>query len=80
MGSDDPRGMRISGVSVGSPAEAAGVKAGDILVSFDGKAVPNIEALQEVLTAAKAGVTVKIVVLRGDQRLELSLTPAAPQS
>ncbi len=80
MTSEDPRGMRISGVSPGSPAESAGIKAGDILVSFDGKAVPNIEALQEVLTAAKAGVAVKVVVLRGDQRLELSLTPAAPQS
>lgn len=80
MGSDDPRGMRITGVSPGSPAELAGIKAGDILVSFDGKEVRNIEDLQAVLVAAKVGVTVKVIILRGDQRLELDLTPAASQS
>lgn len=76
---DGKPGMMVSGVTPGSPAELAGVKAGDRLLEFDGKPVNNIEDLQGVLMAAKAGVTIKVVILRGNERLTLNLTPAASQ-
>ncbi len=79
MGDADSRGMRITGATPGSPAEAAGVKAGDILVSFDGKPIKNIEDLQGALSGARAGVEVIVIVIRGNQQLTLKLTPTAPQ-
>lgn len=78
LGATDPRGLRLAGVTPGSAAEAAGVRAGDILVSFAGKAIRTVEDLQAALTDARAGQAVTIVILRGDQRLELQLTPQAP--
>lgn len=78
MGAQDFRGLPLTGVVPDSPAERAGVRAGDVLVSFNGRQIRSVEDLQEALSAARPGVAVKIVVLRGDQRLELDLTPAAP--
>ena len=80
MGAEDPRGLRLTGATPGSPAELAGLKPGDILVSFDGKPIRDINDLQEALVAATAGFTVKIRVIRGADTLELDITPTAPQS
>jgi S1-C subfamily serine protease len=80
MGSDDARGMKISGVVGGSPAETAGVKAGDILTSFDGKPIKNIEALQQVLSTAKPDVEVEIIVIRGTETLKFKIKPAQGQA
>lgn len=80
MGAEDPRGLRLSGASPGSPAEVAGIKAGDILVAFDGKPIMDINDLQDALVGAKAGFTVKVKIIRGDVTLELDVTPSAPQS
>ncbi len=80
MGAEDPRGLRLTGATPGSPAELAGLKPGDILVSFDGKPIRDINDLQEALVAATAGFTVKIRVIRGADTIELDITPTAPQS
>lgn len=80
MGAEDARGLRLTGATPGSPAEMAGIKVGDILVSFDGKPIRDIQDLQEALVAAKAGFTVKVRVIRANDILELDITPSAPQS
>lgn len=72
-------GLRLTGVVGGSPAEAAGVKAGDILIRFDQTTIKSIDDLQTALGIAKAGVAVKIVVRRGTETLELTITPVAAQ-
>lgn len=70
-------GLRLTGVIEGSPAAVAGVKANDILLSFDGKAIKTVEDLQSALTTARPNVTVKIKILRDGKEIEMSLTPVA---
>jgi hypothetical protein len=67
-GSDTP-GLRLSGVRAGSPAEVGGIKAGDVIVEFDGKPVKDLYQYSEALYARKPGDTVSIVVLRDGKRI-----------
>lgn len=67
---ENPKGFRINGTSPGSPAEALGLQAGDILVSFDGKAVKNIYDFQAALSGHKPGDKVKVQWLRGETPME----------
>jgi S1-C subfamily serine protease len=52
-------------------AEAAGVKSGDRILSFGGKEVADAAALRSLLRAAKAGETVKVLVLREGKEVAL---------
>ncbi|HSW30676.1 MAG TPA: M28 family peptidase [Longimicrobiales bacterium] len=62
-------GLRITGVREGSPAERAGLQAGDVIVEFDGKAVADIYAYTYALRDKKPGHAVKVVVERDSVRL-----------
>jgi hypothetical protein len=75
MGSD-VGGMRLSGVTPGSPADKAGVKAGDIVVQFGDKPVTDLYSYTDALNAYKPGDVVTVVVKRGEsgERLSLSVT------
>lgn len=57
-----PEGIYIGEVSEGSPAEEAGLVAGQIITKVNGRAVTSLEALQSVLTYTKAGTTVTVTV------------------
>jgi Zn-dependent M28 family amino/carboxypeptidase len=67
-GSDIP-GLRLSGVSAGSPAEVAGLKQGDVIVAFDGKPVKDLYEYSDALYAHRPGDDVDIVVVRNGQRV-----------
>jgi membrane-associated protease RseP (regulator of RpoE activity) len=58
-----------------SPAKAAGLRAGDKVVSFDGKAVSTWTELGDDIRATPAHRTVPVVVMRDGQRLNLRVTP-----
>jgi hypothetical protein len=58
------RGVRLSGVRAGSPAERAGLREGDVIVRFGGRDVADIYAYTEALRAHRPGDHVEIVVLR----------------
>ena len=60
-----------------SPAKAAGLRAGDKVVSFDGKAVSTWTALGNDIRDTPAHRTVPVVVIRNGQRLTLPVTLAA---
>lgn len=62
--SENPGGVALTGVRAGSPAEKAGIKAGDVIVKMDGRDVKDLMAMTEVLRAHKAGDTIEIVVKR----------------
>lgn len=68
-------GIRVVEVVSGSPADRAGLRAGDILVFLDGTALPTLSALQRVLTADRVARSLPAVVIRRGERLELSVTP-----
>lgn len=72
MAAGDTPGLRITGVSPGSPAEQAGLAAGDIIVEFGGKAVKDLYEYSDALYAHKPGDEVTVVVLRKGQRLTLT--------
>jgi len=59
-----PGGVRITGVRVGSPAEVAGLKGGDIITAIGAKTVANLYDMTDALRSHQAGDTVLIVVKR----------------
>lgn len=68
-------GIRVVEVVAGSPAYRAGLRAGDILVFLDGRALPTLSALQRVLSADSVERALPAVVIRRGERLELTVTP-----
>ena len=59
-----PRGAYVAEVEQGSPAEAAGVKAGDIMVEVNGQVITSVEEEIEILSKLKEGDEVSIKVFR----------------
>jgi len=68
-------GARVESVARDSPAAAAGMRSGDIIVAFDATSIAGVDDLQRVLTGGTIGDPVEVIVLRRDQRLALSITP-----
>jgi len=62
-------GVRISGVTEGSPAEAAGLEANDVLLAIDGKPVEDLRGYAGILRAKKPGDVITIRLRRGEQEL-----------
>ena len=73
----DGEGARISGVSKGGPAESGGLMKGDIVVEMAGQAIANIYDYSHALDSLKIGEPVALVVLRGGERVSLTITPGA---
>ena len=67
-------GYRFQAVTAGSPAEKAGLKAGDILVEFGGAKVGNIYDYTSALQNYQPGDTVEVVVLRDGESLQVQVT------
>ena len=72
-GGDEP-GLRLSGVTAGSPADIAGLKAGDVIVELDGKPIKDLYSYSDALYAHQPGDQVTIVLLRAGQRLTRRVT------
>jgi hypothetical protein len=70
-------GVKISGVRAGAPADKAGLKGGDIIVEFGGQKIANIYDYTYAMDAVKIGQPVAVIVLRGGQRITLSVVPEA---
>ncbi|WP_426997755.1 S1C family serine protease [Pseudarthrobacter sp. N5] len=68
-------GLRIVEVLVGSPAERAGLRAGDVVLSVGRKSVSNAESLQKLLFAEAIGAPLDIAVLRDGTELLLVAEP-----
>ncbi|MBW7934305.1 MAG: M20/M25/M40 family metallo-hydrolase [Gemmatimonadaceae bacterium] len=74
MAAGDVKGMPLSGVRPGSPAEQGGLKAGDIIIKFGGKEITNIYDYTDALGAHKPGDVVEVVVKRGTTEVTLKVT------
>ena len=74
MGAADVVGMKLSGVRAGSPADKGGLKAGDVIVEFGGTPVKDIYSYTDALGAFHPGDVVRVVVLRGTERMALTVT------
>ncbi len=71
------KGVKLSGVRGGSPAEKAGLQGDDVIVEFGAQKIANIYDYTYALDAVKIGQPVKVAVERGGKRVELSVTPEA---
>jgi S1-C subfamily serine protease len=71
-GVDADAGLLLAGVGDDSPAARAGLLVGDIVVAVGGRPVPTPEALRDLLGAEQIGSRLRLVLLRGGARHELS--------
>jgi hypothetical protein len=71
------KGVKLSGVRAGSPAEKGGLQGADVIVEFAGQKIANIYDYTYALDAVKIGNPVKVTVERGGKRVELTVTPEA---
>ena len=67
-------GVRLAGVSSGSPAAQAGLREGDVIVRLGDKDIQNIEDLTDALQTHKSGDQVNVVVLRAGAPITLRAT------
>jgi hypothetical protein len=70
FGAAGVRGAKLAAVRPGSPAEHAGLLAGDVIVEFAGSPIESLEEFATLLFAQREGASVRIVVQRGDRRIE----------
>jgi S1-C subfamily serine protease len=68
-------GARVETVEPASPAAAAGLQTGDIIIGFDDAAVTGVDDLQRMLTGGRIGDGIALNILRRVQRLTLKVTP-----
>ncbi|MBI3749421.1 MAG: trypsin-like peptidase domain-containing protein [Chloroflexi bacterium] len=74
VGGRDANGNPTTGVEPGTPAAAAGIKDGDIIVSVNGKAIDDGHPLDATLAQFSPGDTVSVEVLRGGKPVTLQVT------
>ena len=69
------RGVKLSGVRAGGPAEKAGLRAGDVIVKLGAKQIANIYDYTYALEGVKIGTPLEIVVHRNEKPLTLTIVP-----
>jgi serine protease Do len=65
IGFPETKGALVNHVLSGQPAEAAGIKRGDIIVAFDGKTILNVRTLQRAVSFTAVGKEVEVRLFRG---------------
>src|SRR5438046_10317413 len=80
FGAPDGEGILVREVNSGSPAEKAGVKAGDVITSINGERIRTVGELREKLSAKRdeKDRTVKLGVLRKKSEVSLNVELPAP--
>jgi serine protease Do len=73
-GLTDSRGAYVSSVESGSPAEKAGLQPEDVVLSVDGRAIQDNGDLSRYIASKSPGSTVRLEVLRGKNRQNVSVT------
>ena len=66
---DKPRGALVQDLSTGGPSEKGGIKAGDIILEFDGKLINNVKELISIVAQTEVGKTVEVKVWRNQREV-----------
>jgi S1-C subfamily serine protease len=72
-------GVVVMGTEDRSPARAAGLREGDVIVALDDKAVAGVDDLHRLLTDAQVGARCELTVIRHTERLTMSIVPEEAQ-
>jgi len=73
FGMDDPHGALVAKVLDDSPAAAAGLEVGDVIVQFNGKKVIRSSSLPPLVGRAKVGQQAQVTVIRNKQRRDIGV-------
>ena len=71
------QGLYIVEVNEFSPAEKAGLKAGDLIINVDGKRVRTFDELKEIKNSKEEGDTIKVEFIRDGQTKTTEVTLSA---
>ena len=71
---DKPRGALVSSVSEGSPSDKGGIKAGDIILEFDGTEINEMRELPIIVARTEVGKTVKVKIWRNKKEIYKKIT------
>lgn len=74
FGLDRPKGALVSRVLPDGPAAKAGIREGDVILSFDGEEIPRSAALPAAVGATKPGEEVEVTLMRDGKRTTLEVT------
>ncbi len=74
LGMPKPEGVLVQNVLPNSPAEAAGVKAGDVILAVDGKEVNAANSIQMFIAEKKPGDEVTLTIFRGGKTISKKVT------
>src|SRR5438093_11243820 len=80
FGLDRPQGALVSTVESGGPAEKAGVKPGDVILNFNGKAIEQTSELPAVVAQTRPGAKAKLELWRDKKKQTLEVTVGAMKS
>jgi S1-C subfamily serine protease len=69
------KGVLLTQIVAGSPADKAGLKQYDVIVSIGGKTVTTVDELTKILHSSTIGVPLEIKYWRGDKEYTTSVTP-----
>jgi S1-C subfamily serine protease len=75
FGLSAPSSVHVMEIVKGSPAALGGLRTDDTIVAIDAQPVQDVDGLQRTLDASRIDKPVGVTVLRGAQRVELTLTP-----
>ena len=70
------RGVEVVEIVAGSPAEAAGLRVGDVIFELDGDSIESATDLQRLMVAERIGAAAKVRLVRDGSVRELRVTPA----
>ena len=73
LGLDAPTGALVSDVTAGGPADAAGLRTGDVILSVDGRKIEEMRLLPRVIAGIEEGTDVDIAIWRGGASRTLSV-------
>jgi len=74
LGLDEAAGALVSTVNENSPAQAAGLEPGDVIVSFDGKMIDKMRDLPRIVAETEIGKTVPVEIIRNGKDMEVQVT------
>ncbi len=69
-----PKGALVASVGKNSPADKAGIKAGDIILEFDGKKIDTMRTLPKVVASTEVGKSVELKIWRNKKLISKRLT------
>jgi serine protease Do len=76
------QGVLVTGIAAGSPADKAGIKAGDVITAIDGKEMTSVDDMMNLIHGYRIGQQIQITYYRGSARITVPviLAPSPPAS